>query len=46
VVLDARGQFLLEANRSGDIVHLEVTPNDLAHVQVEFSLPPEKPADS
>jgi hypothetical protein len=45
VVLDARGQFLLEANRSGDIVHLEVTPNDLAHVQVEFSLPPEKPAD-
>jgi hypothetical protein len=42
VVLDARGQFLLEANRSGDIVHLEVTPNDLAHVQVEFSMPPEK----
>ncbi len=46
IVLDARGQFLLEANRSGDIVHLEVTPNDLAHVQVEFSLPPEKPADA
>ena len=41
VVLDARGQFLLEANRSGDIVHLEVTPNDLAHVQVEFSVPAE-----
>jgi hypothetical protein len=36
-VLDARGQFLLEANRSGDIVHLEVSPNDLVHVQVEFS---------
>ncbi len=46
VVLDARGQFVLEANRSGDIVHLEVTPNDLAHVQVEFSLPAEKPADA
>jgi hypothetical protein len=46
VLVDARGQFLLEANRSGDIVHLEVTPNDLAHVQVEFSLPPEKPADA
>ncbi len=39
IVLDTRGQFLLEANRSGDTVHLEVTPNDLAHVQVEFSLP-------
>ena len=37
-VFDTRGQFVLEANRSGDIVHLEVTPNDLAHVQVEFSL--------
>lgn len=43
VVLDARGQFLLEANRSGDIVHLEVTPNDLAQVQVEFSLPGAEP---
>lgn len=42
VVLDARGQFVLEANRSGDVVHLEVTPNDLAHVQVEFSVPVEK----
>ena len=40
-VLDARGQFVLDAHRSGDIVHLEVTPNDLAHVQVEFSLPAE-----
>lgn len=39
VVLDARGQFVLEANRAGDAVHLEVTPNDLAHVQVEFSVP-------
>jgi hypothetical protein len=42
IVLNARGDFLLEANRSGDVVHLEVTPNDLVHVQVEFSLPPEK----
>ena len=38
-VLNAGGQFLLEANRAGDIVHLEVTPNDLVHVQVEFSVP-------
>jgi hypothetical protein len=45
-VLDARGQFMVEANRSGDVVHLEVTPNDLVHVQVEFSLPAEKQADS
>ena len=47
VVLDARGQFVLEANRSGDVVHLEVTPNDLAHVQVEFSVPatPEPPTE-
>ena len=36
VVLDARGHFLLEANRTGDAVQLEVTPNDLVHVQVEF----------
>jgi hypothetical protein len=43
-VLDARGQFLLEAHRSEDIVHLEVTPNDLAHAQVEFSVPA-APAD-
>src|SRR5439155_6294312 len=27
-VLNARGDFMVEANRSGDIVHLEVTPND------------------
>jgi hypothetical protein len=43
-VLDARGQFMVEANRSGDVVHLEVTPNDLVHVQVEFSVPPESQA--
>ncbi|MBI1833088.1 MAG: hypothetical protein HYR84_16735 [Planctomycetes bacterium] len=42
-VLSANGQFLVEANRSGDVVHLEVTPNDLVHVQVEFSLPPAPP---
>jgi hypothetical protein len=46
IVLDSRGQFMVEANRSGDIVHLEVTPNDLVHVQVEFSLPAENEADS
>lgn len=45
VVLDARGQFVLEANRNGDIVHLEVTPNDLAHVQVEFSVPIQAPVE-
>ncbi len=37
VVLNAGGQYLLQANVSGDIVHLEVTPNDLVQVQVEFS---------
>ena len=37
VVLDAQGGFLLEATRSGDAVFLEVSPNDLVHVQVEFS---------
>jgi hypothetical protein len=37
VVLDARGQFVLTANTSGDAVNLEVSPSDLAHVQVEFS---------
>jgi hypothetical protein len=36
VVLDGRGHFLLEANRNGDAINLEVTPNDLVHVQVEF----------
>ena len=45
-VFDARGQFLLEASRSGDVVHLEVTPNDLAHVQVEFSVPPPPVSES
>ncbi len=39
-VLNAQGQFSVEANRSGDVVHLEVTPNDLVHVQVEFGVPP------
>ncbi len=37
VILDARGQFLLQASPSGDAVPLEVTPNDLVHLQVEFS---------
>ena len=45
-VLDARGQFMVEANRSGDVVHLEVTPSDLVHVQVEFSVPLEPRDDS
>lgn len=36
VILDARGGFLVEASPSGDAVLLEVTPNDLVHVQVEF----------
>jgi hypothetical protein len=35
-LLDARGNFLLEATRSGDAVFLEVSPNDLVHVQIEF----------
>jgi hypothetical protein len=37
VVLNNCGQYLLEANLSGDTVHLEVSPNDLVLVQVEFS---------
>lgn len=37
VVLDARGQFMLQAGVEGDAVHLEVSPNDLVQVQVEFS---------
>jgi hypothetical protein len=45
-VLDARGQFLLEANRSGDTVFLEVTPSDLVHVQVDFSVPVPTSIDS
>ncbi len=36
-LLDARGNFLLEASPAGDAVLLEVSPNDLVHVQVEFS---------
>ncbi|MBI2805217.1 MAG: hypothetical protein HYX68_09595 [Planctomycetes bacterium] len=45
-VLDAQGQFMVEANHAGDIVHLEVTPNDLVHVQVEFSVPIEPPSEA
>jgi hypothetical protein len=45
-VLDARGQFMLEANRSGDTVFLEVTPSDMVHVQVDFSVPVEPLADA
>ena len=37
MILDAAGNFLLEASPVGDAVLLEVTPNDLVHVQVEFS---------
>ena len=37
VLLDARGNFMLEATRTGDTVFLEVSPNDLVHVQLEFS---------
>lgn len=37
LILDARGQHLLQANHHGDVVNLEVSPNDLVHVQVEFS---------
>jgi hypothetical protein len=37
VILDARGQHLLQANTHSDVVNLEVSPNDLVHVQVEFS---------
>jgi len=37
VLLDARGQFVLAASPIGDAVPLEVSPNDLVHVQVEFS---------
>ncbi len=37
VILDVRGQYLLQANHHGDVVNLEVSPNDLVHVQVEFS---------
>jgi len=44
-VLGAAGQFLLEANRSGDTVHLEVTPSDMVHVQVDFSVPVEMPVE-
>lgn len=45
-ILDARGEFLLEATCSGDTVFLEVTPGDLLHLQIDFSDPPgSDPAD-
>lgn len=37
VILDARGNYLVQASPSGDAVLLEVSPNDLVHLQVEFS---------
>jgi hypothetical protein len=37
LILDARGQQLVQANHHSDVVNLEVSPNDLVHVQVEFS---------
>jgi hypothetical protein len=37
LVLNNAGQYMLQANVSGDVVHLEVTPNDLVQVQVEFT---------
>jgi hypothetical protein len=36
-ILNAAGQHLLQANVHSDVVNLEVSPNDLVHVQVEFS---------
>ena len=36
-LIDARGNFLLENTCNGDAVSLEVTPNDLVRLQVEFS---------
>jgi hypothetical protein len=36
-LLDARGNFLVESTTSGDAVFLEVSPNDLVHLQIEFS---------
>src|ERR1051325_44405 len=46
VLLDARGQLIKEANRTGDVVHLEVSPNDLVHLQVEFSADTEPEAQA
>ncbi len=37
VILDARGHFILQASPTGDRVPLEVSPNDLVHLQIEFS---------
>jgi alpha-mannosidase len=36
VLLDARGNRLLEASIAGDAVQFEVTPGDFVQVQVEF----------
>src|SRR5581483_266470 len=36
-ILDARGGFLIDATPSGDAVFLEVSPNDLVQLQIEFS---------
>lgn len=36
-LLDARGSFLVEPMLAGDAVLLEVSPNDLVHLQVDFS---------
>lgn len=36
-LLDGRGGRLIEVATSGDAVLFEVTPNDLVHLQVEFS---------
>lgn len=37
VLLDARGQALLDLGIHGDAVQLDVTRHDLAHVRIEFS---------
>jgi hypothetical protein len=37
VILNARGNSLIDASTSGDAAFFEVTPGDLVQVQVEFS---------
>jgi hypothetical protein len=37
LILNGAGQQLVQANHHGDVVNLEVSPNDLVQVQVEFS---------
>jgi hypothetical protein len=37
LVLDARGQHLLDARANGDVVGFEVSPGDLVQVRVDFS---------